>query len=614
MSYVTVLWSVVASCALLLALMQGYVWLMDRRARASLAFAVLGLSVVWVVIAELGFMRATSAQEMIELHRRIHIPVLPLVIGIVAFIRLYFGAGRLWLMWIIIAIRCLVLAITFNVAGTFNYDSIDSIERIPFLGEQVSVVGDSTVGRWQWIGLISTVLVLAYLVDAAITLWRRGSPEDRRRAVVIGSAVFVSTALAVINNQLTTWDIVRLPPLISLPFLILFGAMALEISRDTLRSARLAHELRGSEERLEFAADAAGIGLWTWEAKQDRLWATQTARAMCGLSPGDALNLAIVRSRIHEGDLPRIDELLRQAAVSGAEWEVQFRLRLGDVATRWLLARGRSEADESGKVSIIRGVLRDITEQNRARHEIDELRRELAHASRVHALGTLSSSIAHELGQPLAAIMQNAEAAEIMLRAPTPDLPELREILRDIQRDDMRAGDIISRLRSLLKRREMDFATIPVDTLVQDAGTLLRTDAISRQVVLECSCDAGVPAVRGDRVHLTQVLINIVINAMDAMAGMPAERRAVKVHARVTTAGWVEISVEDRGPGIPEDLLKRIFEPFFTTKTTGTGLGLSVSRTIVEAHNGRLMVDRNTHGGATFRLMLPVAASGTQNS
>jgi signal transduction histidine kinase len=226
----------------------------------------------------------------------------------------------------------------------------------------------------------------------------------------------------------------------------------------------------------------------------------------------------------------------------------------------------------------------------------------------VQALGTLSSSIAHELGQPLAAIMQNAEAAEIMMRKPNPDLTELQEIVKDIQRDDMRAGEIISKLRSLLKRRELEFATVPVDALVLDTAALLRMDAISRHVALECACDAGVPAVRGDRVHLTQVLLNIVINAMDAVATLPAERHVVKMHARLTPAGWVEISIEDRGPGISEELKKRIFEPFFTTKATGTGLGLSVSRTIVEAHQGRLLVESDGKNGTTFRLLLPVAS------
>jgi PAS domain S-box-containing protein len=614
MSYVTVIWSVVASCALLLAFMYGYVWLMDRKARASLAFAILALSVVGVVVMELAIMRAQTTLQLIEFHRWIHVFVFPLIVAILAFIRLYFGAGRAWLMWTIIGIRCVVLVLNFTAAGTFNYDAIGAVARVQLFGEEVSAVGEATVGRWQWLGLLSTLLILVYLVDAAMTLWREGSHESRRRAIVIGSSVFLSAGLAILNNQLATWEIARIPPLISLPFLLLFAAMALEISRDTLRSARLARELRQSEERMVFSADAAGVGLWSWDVADSRIWATRTAREMFGVAPGAPLDAESLRGCIHADDLPRVDSVLRQAATEGVEWETEFRVAPPGGTMRWLRARGRSETDEQGHMSSLRGVLRDVTEQRSARHEIEELRRELAHAGRVSVLGTLSSSIAHELGQPLGAILTNAEVAEKMLKAPQPDIEELRTIVQDIQRDDLRAGDIISSLRSLLKRRELEFAEIRLDNLVHDLALLLRLDAMSRHVLLECRCDPGLPAIRGDRVHLTQVLINIVMNAMDAVAQMPAERRKVGVQARRAGHDAVEIEIEDSGPGIPAGELPRVFDPFYTTKKSGTGLGLSVSRTIVEAHHGTIAARNSPAGGAIFLVRLPIDARQSQNS
>ncbi len=604
MSYVTVLWSVVAACALLLAIMYGYVWLMDRKARASLAFAVLALSIVGIVVGELAVLHAQTAAEWSERLRWAHLPVFALMVSILVFIRLHFGAGRPWLMWTIIALRCFVLAVNFSVATNFNFERIDTIEYIPFLGDLVSVPGEIVTGRWQWVGLVSTLLLLLYLADASVSLWRGGSREARRRAIVIGSAAFASTALAVLYSQLMIWDIAKLPVLVSPPFLLLFGAMALEMSRDTLRSSRLARELRDSEARLEFSAEAAGVGLWSWDASQNRLWATNLARSMFGVADGAALDLGRLRGMIYSDDLPRIDTVTQRAATEGVEWQAEFRVLLGDGATRWLAARGRSEPDEQGKPALVRGVLRDITEQRHARQEVEELRRDLAHAGRISVLGTLSSSIAHELSQPLGAILANAEVAETLLRAPQPDLEELRAIVTDIQRDDRRAGDVISSLRSLLKRREMSFAEIQLESLVQDVAALLRMDALSHHVELDCACDAGMPVIRGDRVHLTQVLINLVINAMDAVADMPAERRPVKVRAYIAEPGWVEVSVSDRGPGIAPENMKRIFEPFFTTKASGTGLGLSVSRTIVDAHHGRLTAENNPDGGATFRMRL----------
>jgi C4-dicarboxylate-specific signal transduction histidine kinase len=313
-----------------------------------------------------------------------------------------------------------------------------------------------------------------------------------------------------------------------------------------------------------------------------------------------------LRSLIDPDERARVRELFARAAAEGREVEAEFRIRRPDGAERWLVSHGRSDVDESGRVTVMRGILRDVTEQRRTRQQIEELRRDLAHAGRVSALGSLSSSIAHELGQPLGAILTNAEVAETLLKKPQPDIQELTAIVTDIQRDDLRAGEIISSLRSLLKRRELEFAELRVENLLHDLALLLRLDAMSRQVLLECHGDPGLPPIRGDRVHLTQVLINIVMNAMDAVAGMPAERRKVSVRARGAGANHVEIEIADLGPGIPADVLPRIFDTFFTTKRSGTGLGLSVSRTIVEAHRGTLTASNAPEGGAIFRLRLPL--------
>jgi two-component system, LuxR family, sensor kinase FixL len=327
---------------------------------------------------------------------------------------------------------------------------------------------------------------------------------------------------------------------------------------------------------------------------------------MCGFADDAELDGASLRNLVHAEDLPRVRELFEKAAVAGVEEEVQFRIQ-PQGASRWLVARGRSEADDSGKITQIRGVLRDITEQRRARDEIQELRRNLAHAGRVSLLGTLSSSLAHELSQPLAAIMHNSDAAEILLRRPVPDLEELRQIVTDIQRDDRHAADVIASLRLLLKRGDMSFSAVDVQGLLQDAAALLRADALSRKVALTCGGEPGIPTVLGDRVHLTQVLINIVITAMDAVADLPVTQRVVTVHAQLRQSDWVEIVVEDHGAGIPDAVLTRIFEPFFTTKAAGTGMGLPVSRGIIDAHKGRLEAENRAGGGAVFRVMLPVA-------
>jgi signal transduction histidine kinase len=205
----------------------------------------------------------------------------------------------------------------------------------------------------------------------------------------------------------------------------------------------------------------------------------------------------------------------------------------------------------------------------------------------------------------LGAIQLNTEAAELLLQKPNPDLAEIRQILADIQRDDRRAAEVIEGLRKLLKRRQLDFAPVSVDSLALDVVSLLKTDSIARNVSLEVSVDPALPTIRGDRVHLSQVLINLLMNAMDAVANLPVCERRVALRAEFDESSAIEITVSDTGPGIPPEILARIFDPFYTTKASGMGMGLSVSRTIVDAHGGRLWAENGAGGGAVFHVSLP---------
>ncbi len=262
------------------------------------------------------------------------------------------------------------------------------------------------------------------------------------------------------------------------------------------------------------------------------------------------------------------------------------------------------------QTTLIAGLIAQRAWRRRLEREAVQLRQELTHAGRVTMLGTLASSLAHELNQPLGAILRNAEAAELFLQSDAPDLDELRAIVADIRKDDQRAGDVIDRLRSLLKRRQLDQRPVSLSELVDEVALLTRADSANRHVGIEIDVPRDLPLVRGDRIHLQQVLLNLLINGMDALAEVAASGRSVTVRARRDGDGLVEVAVSDNGPGIPADKLGHLFEPFFTTKAQGMGLGLPISKTIIDAHGGKLWAENNAERGATFRFTLPMAKGG----
>lgn len=251
-------------------------------------------------------------------------------------------------------------------------------------------------------------------------------------------------------------------------------------------------------------------------------------------------------------------------------------------------------------------------ERERLAHEMQHLREELAHSSRVSTMGQLASSLAHELNQPLGAILRNTEAAELLVEQVPPDLAEIRAILADIRLDDQRAGGVIDRMRALLKRQKAERTYLALDELLHEVGALARTDALRRKVQMTVEVAPGLPPVCGDRIQLQQVLLNLILNGMDAMSEEPPENRRLIVEGRQMDAQTLEVRVRDRGPGVPAQSVSRLFEPFFSTKPHGMGLGLSISRTIIEAHQGKISVENQAEGGACFAFTLPVASAKWQ--
>jgi signal transduction histidine kinase/integral membrane sensor domain MASE1 len=253
----------------------------------------------------------------------------------------------------------------------------------------------------------------------------------------------------------------------------------------------------------------------------------------------------------------------------------------------------------------------DITERKRAELEAQRSRQELAHFTRVSTIGALTASLAHELNQPLTGILANAQAALRFLEATPPDLVEIRSILSDIVDDDKRAGEVIRRLRYLLRNDVAQFRLLDLNTLIRDVAKLLSSDAVIRNVAVTLELDPEPTVVSGDGVQLQQVVLNLLLNAMEAMAEGPENGRTIAVRTENTEVEAVHVSVQDAGTGIRQDMHHQVFEPFYTTKPTGMGMGLAIAKSIIEAHGGLIWATDNATAGATFHFSLPVAGKGS---
>jgi two-component system, LuxR family, sensor kinase FixL len=251
------------------------------------------------------------------------------------------------------------------------------------------------------------------------------------------------------NSALLHAGLIHTPYLISFPFLAIVMAMGYELSQDVLRAAQLSNDLRESEQRMSLAVDAANFGIWIRDFARNEIWATDKWRELFGFTPTERLKLECILQRLHPDDRETMRQALTKAVAGAGRYETEYRLMLPDGGMRWIASQGRVEFDAKGQPVLMRCTSLDCTARKQAEQEMLLLRQEIAHVGRVSMMGQLASALAHELNQPLGAILRNAEAAELFMENESPDLDEIRAILADIRKDDQRAGSVIDRMRAL---------------------------------------------------------------------------------------------------------------------------------------------------------------------
>jgi C4-dicarboxylate-specific signal transduction histidine kinase len=387
--------------------------------------------------------------------------------------------------------------------------------------------------------------------------------------------------------------------------------------------ALLAQSARRRKDRvaLDAAANlltriAGQVGFWQWDLDTDRIAIEPAFRKLLSFDATAPAPIDL-RTLIHSDDLQKVMHAAREhVAGRSATFEIQHRIIDRNKNLRWFLSRGQVQCDRDNRPVRLVGTAVDITDRKRDEDErahvqvqLQEQRVELAHLGRAAAAGALSGALAHELRQPLSAILTNAQAAQEYLRKPNVEHDEISAILADIEAEGRRAGSIISNLRNLLRPGEEHFLPVSVGSIVNDVLTLMRGDLVARSVEVVVGPTHNVPPILAERVQLQQVMLNLINNACDALSSVDPRERRIVISCG-TVDGRVHISITDNGCGLAEHRLDDIFRPFVSTKRHGLGLGLSISRSIVEAHHGKIWAERNARGGTTLNLEFP-ASPGT---
>ncbi|KMO37047.1 hypothetical protein VQ02_14310 [Methylobacterium variabile] len=355
---------------------------------------------------------------------------------------------------------------------------------------------------------------------------------------------------------------------------------------------------------LRQTLDEVGVCTWSLDVAEGQVTASPACARLFGVPLDRLSTFAEIQALVHPDDRRGWEDAIQRTLRAGGAYEFDHRVVRPDGEVCWLRSRGRVHLAASGRACRYRGTIVSIDEHQRIHARLQELQSELVHVSRLSAMGEMASTLAHELNQPLGAITNYTKGCRRLLAHPDTDtVATAVEVLDKVAEQALRAGQIIRRLRDFVARGETEKRVEPVARLIEDACALAMVGSREQGIALRLALDKRVGSVLVDRVQVQQILVNLIRNAREAM--MHGPRRGLGIDARLVAPDMVEIAVSDTGPGIAAEVAERLFQPFVTTKPGGMGVGLSICRTISEAHGGRLEVERNGSGGATFRLTLP---------
>jgi len=428
-----------------------------------------------------------------------------------------------------------------------------------------------------------------------------------------------------LKNNLFSLGVAELPRLFLFSIAALFvtflssaqraAAESLRRSRDDLLAAskhqkQIEGVLRHSEMYLAEAQRLSQTGSFGWDVSSGEIFWSEESFRIFGYDKTPSVTVDMVLQRVHPEDRALVQRTIDRASRDGKDFDYEYRLLMPDGSVKHVHVVAHPVRDHGDQLEFI-GALMDVTAAKQAEEELHKTQTELAHVTRVTALGELTASIAHEVNQPLAALVTNAEACLRWLDRGTPDLGEARGAVESIIKDGNRAAEVIRHVRALTNKTDTQKTPIDINDVVNEVIVLVQRELFSHRVSLRTEFAPALPVVLADRVQLQQVTINLIMNGIEAMQPISDRPRELVIRSHQDEARQVLVTVEDCGVGISAENADRLFNAFFTTKSSGMGMGLSICRSIIAAHGGRMSAANNAGPGATFQFTLPLHQEGT---
>lgn len=591
-----------AAASFMLGLLHLLLWFKDQRSFVYLLSMLMAFSAGAGAMTELALAQAQSIEVYRVLLQWENLFVYMLLMPMVWFVRARLPTARRWLAVLITALWSVAILANWLSPYSLVYSEITALRQMPtFWGEHFTLA----VGQpnpWVHLANFASALIVIYVIDAAVRAWRRGY---RGRAVLVGGSVATFILLGGIHAPLVDAGLVATPYMIGFAFLAIVLALSYELVSEAVLASRYAKEICASEARWRTLLTEVRLAVIGIDTDGRINYANPFLERLIGHRSQDLIGKPM-STLVQPSDQTALTERLAAASESGPRPRSRWDLVCASGALRSLVWSTVRLNDRDGSYEGLLSIGEDITERLAAERNLERTRRELERLGRANVLGELVSVLAHELNQPLAAILSNAQAARRFLESGELGTDELREILDDIIRDDKHAGEVIQHLRLMLRKVEVPSERLRIQDSVREVLRLLRCEVDTQGISIREELDPNLPPVRAGRVETLQVIMNLLVNAIRASSEVPRGKRAIRIRAERQGQETALVTIEDNGPGIGPNERSRIFEPFFTTRPGGLGMGLAICRRILEAQGGRIWVE-NGVDGARFCFTLPLA-------